>query len=128
MDRFSIIIIGSITGIQRPNKVPEHVTAKKEKKHYYYIRYASNSVLANPEQERELINMINYAPLDARPNFDTTENDISIALLIRLDRWNSSIFLICLKENQQVFQPFRKNCGTMIRPKQGFLRMMTDGL
>ena len=26
-------------GIQRPYKTPEHVTAKKDKKHYYYIRY-----------------------------------------------------------------------------------------
>ena len=58
------------------------MTAKKEKKHYYYIRYASNSVHANPEQERELINMTNYVPLDARPNFDATEDDISVALLI----------------------------------------------
>ena len=62
--------------------MPEHVTAKKEKKHYYYIRYASNSVHTNPEQERELLNMTNYAPLDTRPNFDATENDISVALLI----------------------------------------------
>lgn len=58
------------------------MTAKKEKKHYYYIRYASNSVHANPEQEHELINMTNYAPLDTRPNFEAIENDISVALLI----------------------------------------------
>lgn len=82
VDAKMIVVLWVTTEIQRPYKVPEHVTAKKEKKHYYYIRYASNSVHANPEQERELINMTNYAPLDARPNFDATENDISVALLI----------------------------------------------
>ena len=82
VDAKMIVVLWVTTGIQRPYKVPEHVTAKKEKKHYYYIRYASNSVHANPEQERELINMTNYAPLDARPNFDASENDISVALLI----------------------------------------------
>ena len=82
VDAKMIVVLWVTTGIQRPYKVPEHVTARKEKKHYYYIRYASNSVHANPEQERELINMTNYAPLDARPNFDATENDISVALLI----------------------------------------------
>ena len=82
VDEKMIMVLWVTTGIQRPYKVPEHVTAKKEKKHYYYIRYASNSVHVNPEQERELINMTNYAPLDARPNFDATENDISVALLI----------------------------------------------
>jgi len=82
VDRKMVMVLWITTGIQRPYKVPEHVTAKKEKKHYYYIRYASNSVHANPEQERELINMTNYAPLDTRPNFDAIENDIYVALLI----------------------------------------------
>ncbi len=68
-------------GLQRPYKAPEHVTAKKDKKLYYYIRYGSSSVRANFEQERELINMTSYAPFDTRPNFDATEGDISIALL-----------------------------------------------
>lgn len=68
-------------GVQRPYKAPEHVTAKKDKKYYYYIRYATSSVRANAEQERELINMTNYAPFDTRPNFEATESDISVALL-----------------------------------------------
>ena len=76
-----IMVLWVTPGIQRPYKAPEHVTAKKDKKHYYYIRYASSSVRANVEQERELINMTNYAPFDTRPNFEATENDISIALL-----------------------------------------------
>lgn len=33
------------------------------------------------EQERELVNMTNYAPFDTRPNFEATEEDISVTLL-----------------------------------------------
>ena len=81
VDKKSILILWVATGIQRPYKAPEHVTSKKGKKHYYYIRYASSSVRANFEQERELVNMTNYAPFDTRPNFEATEDDISVALL-----------------------------------------------
>lgn len=45
------------------------------------IQKEISSVYANLEQEHELINMTSYAPLDTRPNFDATENDISVALL-----------------------------------------------
>lgn len=76
VDKKIVIVLWVTTGIQRPYKALEHVTARKEKKHYYYIRYASSSVRANLEQERELVSMTNYAPLDTRPNFDATENDI----------------------------------------------------
>lgn len=76
------------SGVQRPYKAPEHVTAKKDKKYYYYIRYTTSSVRANVEQERELINMTNYAPFDTRPYFEATESDISVALLT--DHFNST--------------------------------------
>lgn len=81
VDEKYIMVLWAVTGVQRPYKAPEHVTAKKDKKYYHYIRYATNSVKANPEQERELINMTDYAPFDTRPNFNATEEDISIALL-----------------------------------------------
>ena len=81
VDGKNIIVLWVAPGVQRPYKAPEHVTAKKDKKYYYYIRYATSSVRANAEQERELINMTNYAPFDTRPNFEATEADISVALL-----------------------------------------------
>lgn len=81
VDGKDIIVLWVTPGVQRPYKAPEHVTAKKDKKYYYYIRYATSSVRANVEQERELINMTNYAPFDTRPNFEATESDISVALL-----------------------------------------------
>ena len=81
VDKKYVLVLWVATGIQRPYKAPEHVTAKKDKKHYYYIRYASSSVRANFEQERELMNMTNYVPFDTRPNFEATEDDISVTLL-----------------------------------------------
>ncbi len=77
-----VLVLWVTTGTQRPYKAPEHVTAKKDKKLYYYIRYASSSVRANAEQERELLNMTNYSPFDMRPNFEATEDDISVPLLM----------------------------------------------
>ena len=81
VDGKNVVVLWVTPGVQRPYKAPEHVTAKKDKKYYYYIRYATSSVRANAEQERELINMTNYAPFDTRPNFEATESDISVALL-----------------------------------------------
>lgn len=81
VDGKNIMVLWVTTGVQRPYKAPDHVTSKKDKKYYYYIRYATNSVRANAEQERELISMTNYAPFDTRPNFEAAESDISVALL-----------------------------------------------
>ncbi|MCD8205107.1 MAG: putative DNA binding domain-containing protein, partial [Clostridia bacterium] len=76
-----IMVLWVTPGVQRPYTVPEYVTSKKDKKSYYYIRYGSNTVRANPEQERELIDMTNFTPFDTRPNFDAVEEDISEILL-----------------------------------------------
>ncbi len=81
VDNRFVCVLWVQAGLQRPYKVPEHVSSKTDKKLYYYIRYGSNSVRANAEQERELISMTNYAPFDARPNFDATPEDISMELL-----------------------------------------------
>lgn len=47
-----------------------------------------NYVHANPEQERELINMTNYAPLDARPNFDLAKKSANIVDKLSLIAYN----------------------------------------
>ncbi|MCD7763713.1 MAG: ATP-binding protein [Lachnospiraceae bacterium] len=39
-----ILVIVVRTGQQRPYKVPDYVTGKKDKKYYYYIRYGTSSV------------------------------------------------------------------------------------
>ncbi len=82
VDNKFVLVLWVPTGNQRPYKAPEHVTAKKDKKFYYYIRYASSSIRPNAEQEKELLNMTNYAPFDTRPNFEATEDDISVPLLM----------------------------------------------
>lgn len=76
-----ILVIVARTGQQRPYKVPKYVTSKKDKKYSYYIRYLTNSVEANPEQERELINMSDQTPFDCRANQKATFDDISPVLL-----------------------------------------------
>lgn len=76
-----ILVIVVRTGQQRPYKSPEYVTGKKDKKYNYYIRYLTSSVKANPEQERELINMSDQTPFDCRANHKATFDDISPVLL-----------------------------------------------
>ncbi len=82
VDGKCVLVLWITPDAGRPYKAPDHVTAKKDKKLYYYIRYASSSVRANAEQERELLNMTDYMPFDIRPNYKATEDDISVPLLI----------------------------------------------
>lgn len=81
VDNVYIIILWVSTGVSRPYKVPDNVTAKKDKKYHYYIRYGTSSIIANPEQELELIAMTNSVPFDERPNHDARIEDISPVLL-----------------------------------------------
>ena len=69
------------TGEQRPYKVPEHITSKKDKRYSYFIRYLTSSVKANNEQEKELISMADHTPFDCRANHKATFDDISPLLL-----------------------------------------------
>ncbi len=82
VDGKCVLVLWVTPGPGRPYKAPDHVTSKKEKKLYYYIRYASSSIRANKEQERELMSMTDYMPFDARPNYEATGDDISVPLLI----------------------------------------------
>lgn len=83
VDGKNLLVLWVPTGMARPYKAPEHVTSKKEKKYCYYIRYASSSVKAVPEQERDLIDMTNKVPFDERPNYEAGVEDISSMLLTK---------------------------------------------
>lgn len=81
VDNRWILVIVVRTGQQRPYKIPEYITSKKDRKYNYYIRYLTNSVKANLEQEKELINMSDQTPFDCRANHKATFDDISPVLL-----------------------------------------------
>ena len=79
-DRY-VIVLWVPTGIQRPYKVPEHVTSKREKSYKYFIRYNTNSISATTEQEKELIQMAGRIPFDEQLNSVAGFDDISLVLL-----------------------------------------------
>ena len=76
-----VVVLICRTGQPRPYKVPEYITARKDRKYHYYIRYGTSSVRANPSQERELINMSDQTPFDSRANQVAVFEDISPVLL-----------------------------------------------
>lgn len=79
-DRY-VIVLWVPTGIQRPYKIPEHVTSKREKSYKYFIRYNTSSISATTEQEKELIQMAGRIPFDEQPNSVAGFDDISLVLL-----------------------------------------------
>lgn len=81
VDGQNIMVIWVPTGIQRPYKTTEHVTSKKDNDYKYIIRYGTSSVVATPEQERELLAMSAHEPFDVQGNEKATIEDISPLLL-----------------------------------------------
>lgn len=82
VDGKKIIAIWVATGIERPYKVPDNVTSPKDKEHKVRIRYNSNSVVATPEQEKELYAMAAREPFDMVGNPRASIDDISEILLM----------------------------------------------
>ena len=81
VDGKKVIAIWVPTGMERPYKVPDNVTSKKDKEHKVRIRYNSNSVVATPEQERELYALAANEPFDMLGNPHAKLEDISEILL-----------------------------------------------
>lgn len=81
VDGKKILAIWVPTGSERPYKVADSVTSKKDKAHKVRIRYNSNSVVATPEQERELYAMAASVPFDMAGNPSARFEDISEILL-----------------------------------------------
>ena len=81
VDGKKIIAIWVATGIERPYKVPDNVTSKNDKAYKVRIRYNSNSVVATPEQEKELYAMASSEPFDMVGNPRAGMEDISEVLL-----------------------------------------------
>ena len=80
VDGRHLLVIWVPSGVNRPYAVPSDVTAK-EKRHAYYIRSGTSSIVAKGEVLDELREMANRVPFDERPNPNIKPTDISMALL-----------------------------------------------
>ena len=81
VDNQNIIVIWAPAGMNRAYEVPEIITAKEKKYHYYIRKYASTVKPSQAERE-ELINLSNKIPFDDRINTQASIDDIS-PLLVR---------------------------------------------
>lgn len=81
VDGKRIMAIWVPTGTQRPYKVPDNVTGDKDKNPKTRIRSKSSSVVATPEQEKELYAMAGNEPFDMLGNSHALIEDISETLL-----------------------------------------------
>ena len=76
----TLIVIRAAGGFGRPYKAPAKVTSAAVRKHYY-IRKFSSTVIASPEEERELFYISTNIPFDDRPNLAADIGDMDIGLL-----------------------------------------------
>ena len=81
VDGKKIIAIWVPTGPERPYRVPDKVTMKKGEVRKMRIRSKSSSVVATPEQEKELFSIAGNEPFDMLGNSHATFDDISETLL-----------------------------------------------
>lgn len=75
-----VIVIWCPGGFGRPYKAPKDAVSKQSNK-YYYIRKFSSSVIASPEEEKELFYISSSIPFDDRPNLAASINDLDINLI-----------------------------------------------
>lgn len=82
VDGQKVIALWIQTGAERPYKTVDNVTSKKDKNYKIRIRYNSNSVVATPEQEKELYSLTANEPFDMLGNPKAKYEDISEVLLV----------------------------------------------
>ncbi len=76
-----IIVIWAPGGHGRPYKVPKDVLARDKSNKRFYIRKFSGTVIASPDEERELFYVSTSIPFDDRPNLAAEVSDLSRPLL-----------------------------------------------
>lgn len=87
-----LIIIWVPGGYGRPYKAPQKANSKLSHK-YYYIRKFSSSVIASPEEEKELFYASSQIPFDDRPNLLAEVDDLDLGLMREhLKKINSSLY------------------------------------
>ena len=75
-----LIVIWVSGGFGRPYKAPEDITVRNSPRRYY-IRKFSSTVIASPEEEKELFYVSSTIPFDDRPHLAADINDLDISLL-----------------------------------------------
>lgn len=75
-----LIVVWCSGGFGRPYKAPKDAIERQANK-YYYIRKFSSSVIASPEEERELFYISETIPFDDRPNLTAEISDLNLGLL-----------------------------------------------
>ena len=75
-----VIIIWVSGGYGRPYKAPKNADDKQSIK-YYYIRKFSSSVIASPQEEKELFYISMNIPFDDRPSLAADLKDLDLGLI-----------------------------------------------
>lgn len=75
-----IIVIWVPGGYGRPYKASKDVLSDKSSK-FYYIRKFSSTIVASPQEERELFYAATDIPFDDRPNLLAEVNDLDLGLM-----------------------------------------------
>jgi ATP-dependent DNA helicase RecG len=105
VDKVSILVIWVPGGNKRPYEVPEDVTSK-EKKYHYYIRRYSSTVQTNKDERDELISLTCQTPFDDKINTQASVEDIS-PLLVREYLQNVNSALVEQIETQSIKEVYR---------------------
>lgn len=75
-----LIVIWAAGGYGRPYKAPKNANSRQSNK-YYYIRKFANSVIASPDEEKELFYASSSIPFDDRPNLAAEIEDLNLGLM-----------------------------------------------
>mgnify|MGYP002868695573 CR=1 FL=1 len=87
-----LIVIRVAGGYGRPYKVPKDLFSTPSVKQYFIRKFAS-SVVASPEEERELFYISSDIPFDDRPNLAASVEDLDLGLMREhLFRTGSALF------------------------------------
>lgn len=94
-----IIVIWVPGGYGRPYKASKDVFTDKSNKQYY-IRKFSSTIIASPEEEKQLFYVSTDIPFDDRPNLYADVDDLDISLIRKhLKEIESNLYEISLKSD-----------------------------
>ncbi|MCD8306938.1 MAG: putative DNA binding domain-containing protein [Clostridia bacterium] len=75
-----VIVAWVTAGFGRPYRATEELHGKKYEKRYY-IRKFSSTVIATPDEEKELFRVSSRVPFDDQPNLEASVSDLSVQLM-----------------------------------------------